>query len=187
MDKLTKLEIEEIELMDIEDEESKQKFTIENRDQLSWAMRKIKAIDEEQSEIAAAAEVELNRIKTWFDSESKKLERDREFFESLIMIYAMKKKNENDKFKTETTPYGRVTFTKQQSKWNYNDEQLLPWLMESDHIDLIKIERKPKKDDIKKRFIVEGHQVIDTTTGETVPGIEVLEQGEKINIKINRE
>lgn len=184
MDKLNELELAEINGMDIEEDGAKERFSIQDRDQLGWAMRKIKALEAERTELAEYAEKELNRIKEWHQAESSKLERDKEFFQSLIMIYAMTKRNEDGAFKSESTPYGKVTFKKQAAKWTYQEDDLLSWLMESDNIDLINVERKPRKDDIKKRFTVQGESVIDASTGEKVPGIQVLEQPEKIDIKI---
>lgn len=183
MDRIQRWELGELEQIDIESEETKERFMIDSAEKLSWAFRKLKALKKEKTDIDGVAEAELYRIKKWHEAEAKKIDNSLAFFESLIMMYAMKKRTENPEFKMESTPYGKVRYVKQRDRWVYDDTVLVRWLFEEDKTEFIKTEHTPRKDEIKRRFEVRGTEVIDKETGEKVPGIRVEELGEKIEIK----
>lgn len=52
--------------------------------------------------------------------------------------------------------------------------------------DFIKVEKKLDKRLIKKAFEVMGDKVINPDTGEVIEGIEIVEQGESLNVRLNK-
>lgn len=181
MDKLTLHELNEV--LEIEKEKDKKRFAIETTEQLSWAFRKIKAINTQLKEVEFLAKTEIQRIEQWRDKEVESLESNKQFFEGLIEEYAVNKRTENPEFKSQKTPFGRVGYKKQQVKWKYDDKKLVEYLKNTGKNLYIHVEEKPKKNEIKKAFKVSGNHVIDESTGEIIDGIKILPQEEKIDIK----
>ena len=78
-----------------------------------------------------------------------------------------------------------VGFRKQQPKWNYGDEDKLVDFMEENGLDdLVKIEKKPIKADLKKLLIVKDGIAVNPRTGEVIPQITVDEQEPLLSIKL---
>lgn len=180
---MDRLQAIEFELVDMESEEQKETFTIENIEHLSWAFRKMKSLKEQKHDIDSIADIEINRINHWRNTEAAKLENGLSYFESLILLYAMKKKGVDPAFKSESTPYGKVKYVKQREKWIYDEQALVKCLFEADRTDLIKTEHTPRKDEIKRQVKVRGNYVYDIETGDQLVGITVEQMPEKIEIK----
>lgn len=178
-------ELEEVELME---EEEKQRFEITDKEQLNWSFRKINALKKEINEIENLAKKETERINDWKNKESKSHLDNIEYFEMLIKQYALKQRDNNDKFKKESTPYGSVAFRKQQPAYEYKDEQAtLEWLKQNKKTDLINVKESVKKTEIKKTFKRHNDVLIDNETGEVVPGVSVVEREDSIKINVEVE
>jgi phage host-nuclease inhibitor protein Gam len=156
-------------------------FKVSDLESANWCFRKLKALKEQESEYRALAEKEVDRIRKWYDSEKLKLEKQEVFFESLLEEYALIQRRENSKFNL-SSPYGKISFRKQQPKWNYDDEALLSSLKSSKLDNLIRIKEEVNKAELKKiAAVVDGKVLID---GEFIDGVEVLEQEEAIRIEV---
>ena len=177
MDKLTALEIKEVEGM-----EEKEGFKIKDVEQVNWAFRKIRAYKNEIEQNNKLADKEIERINSWRKKENEAAENSIEYFEGLITEYFVKMREVDPKYKV-STPYGKVSTRKQQPKWNYDDKKVVEWLKENGKEELIRVKEEPSKADIKKAFKVAGNNVV-TEDVEIVEGIEIEKRGEKINIKV---
>lgn len=122
--------------------EVQEKFKISDPLQLSWAMRKMDAFKASKQQTEALYNVEKERIDAWKKRELNKVEQSTKFFEYLISEYMNEKRKENAKFKSESTPYGRATFTVQQPEWIYRDETAAAKyiLAMDEETDLVKVE-----------------------------------------------
>jgi Mu-like prophage host-nuclease inhibitor protein Gam len=178
--------IEELEpQLEENQEELRQRFRIESVDQLNWALRKLAAIKAKENEVKQLADAERQRIAEWEQRELAGLERSKQFFEALIHEYAMEQRKADPKWKSTSTPYGKIGFRKQPAKWGYNDEELLNYLKAAGRHEFIRVKEEVNKADLKKALIVKEGRAIDPETGEVVPGITVEEPGEKLVIQID--
>jgi len=107
---------------ELENPEVRGRFKILNIDQATWGMRKLEALNVKKSEINATADSEIERIEKWRVREVNHISHSISFFEALLSEYMLFRRGTDPKFKSESTPYGRITFTKQQPEWNYEDE-----------------------------------------------------------------
>jgi len=176
---LEELEIEEYEQ---QPEETKQKFKISDLNQASWAFRKIAAFEKKQEEIDALANMEIGRIKEWKDKELESIQKSIRFFEGLLGLYLMELRELDQKAKV-TTPYGTVSTRKQKPQWQIKDDELLGWLKENNHEDLIRTKEEPALAIMQTTFKIVGESVVDIATGELVAGIRIIEQDDKIVVK----
>jgi hypothetical protein len=177
--------LDEIELEEFEEipPEVKERFKIDCLDKANWAIRKLKAFNAHQKEIDILATNEIERIKTWQEKEQKNTDSSSEFFKFLLTEYLYKCRETDKKFKI-STPYGKVSTKKQQSKWEFIDKELLmKWLVDNNE-NLIRTKEEPALDLIKKEFRILGTEVIDSN-GEIVPGIFIRAMADKVTFKID--
>lgn len=196
MNELWKAEIEELErVFGVEEGEGEaeggaetppsDRFRIRDISALNWALRKLAALDRQEAEINELARQEVERIEEWRKKRLESVARSREYLTFLIEEYAREQRALDPKWKA-STPYGRVSFRRQQPKWHWKDDQVLvDWLERAGYTDMVRVKKEPEKAVLKKRFsLADDGRVIDPETGEVVPGVVVEEQGEKLVVEV---
>ena len=179
MNALEKFELDEME--QIKEELEQSRFKVDSLEAANWCFRKLAVLEKQQSEIDALAQKEIERIQNWQQSEKKKIDFSKQFFECLLEEYFRSEREKNPKFKL-STPYGKVSSRKQQPKWTYDDEKLLNYLESAGLKDFIRIKKEVDKAALKKAVEVVNGQAV-TEDGEIIDGITIEEQPEKIIIK----
>lgn len=161
-------------------------FKVDTDEKANWALRKIKQFEEQKQANNKLAVEETEKIEAWNKAENEKAQQSIDYFQGLLARYAMEKRQNDPKFKSQKLPNGSIRFRKQQPKWNYNDDDaVVESLKKAEMGDLIKVKETPKKADIKKMFEVSDGKVINPETGEVIPGIEVEEREEKFEVKVD--
>lgn len=177
-------ELEMMESLETITEETKQRFQVVDLSSLNWTLRKLAAIEAKKQEVNAMIDSEIARLEDFRKRELKNLIQSDDFLRGLVSEYAIRKRDEDPKFKSEKTPYGSIGFRKQQPKWNYDDEKLIKHLESINYDHLIRTKKEPIKTEIKKLFItLENGQVIDDA-GCFVEGIKVEMLPETLDIKV---
>ena len=168
--------IDQIETFGIPETEGEQKqaFRIESKDQAIWATRKIAQKVKEQRQNLEAAQAEIDRINNWMESENGKLDQEIQFFEALLESYFYRLREEDPKLKSLKLPHGTLKLRKQQPKFEYDEDKLLPWVKEN-LVSALVIKESVSKTTVKD-YIKE--------TGEVVPGVEVEVRPEKFSIEV---
>ena len=167
--------IETIESFGIpEDQEQRERFKIESKDQAAWALRKMSKIKAEIEENNKVAQAEIERITAWRDEENEKLQRSISFFEGLLHEYFMQLREDDPKLKTVKLPHGTLKMRKQQPQYEYDEAQLLPWAKEN-LPEAVIVKESVEKNHVKK-YIQE--------TGELVPGVTIIERPEKFSVEV---
>jgi phage host-nuclease inhibitor protein Gam len=162
----------------------RERFQVNNIDQVNWAFRKIAALKAKQAEVKELADGEMHRIMKWFETETAKLNDNISFFEGLLTEYALNQRAADPDFKKASTPYGTVKFRKQPAKWIYDDETLLNSLKTNGLTELIRIKEEPNKAELKKRLVHGDGIVVDPETGLPIDGVKVEEQSDSVQIEV---
>lgn len=157
-----------------EDQEQRERFKIETKDQAAWALRKMSRIKAEQDENITTAQAEIERITSWRDEENGKLGRGISFFENLLYQYFVQLRDEDPKFKTMKLPHGTLKMRAQQPEFQYDEEQLLAWARLC-MPDAVVVKESVSKNPVKKHI---------KETGEVVPGVEIVERPEKFSVEV---
>jgi phage host-nuclease inhibitor protein Gam len=174
LNELLKEELEEI-------QQEYKGFRIDSLESANWAFRKLQAMHQQKAEFVTLANKEHARIQNWVDNEFGKLDNQVEFFNGLLTEYALEQRHSDPKWKC-STPFGKVSFRKQQPKWNVEDEILLHNLKASGLNNLIRIKEEINKAELKKvAAVIRGKVLID---GEILEGVTVEEQPEAIKIEV---
>jgi hypothetical protein len=168
--------IEEIEVQETEG------FVIEDDSKADWVLEQIKDFKTEINRKNELADSRIAQIENWKIEETKKIISKIEWFETSLHTYAIKLKEKNPNLKTHSLPFGELQFRKQKSKYIYDDKKLIKFLEDGKYDNLLKIEKKPRKDELKKNIqIIKGKLYLD---GVEVEGIEIEERGEKFSIQV---
>ena len=157
--------------------EERESFKIDSLQGATWAFRKLRAINDKESEVKAIAEGEMSRIQMWLESELRITQNDREYFESILTAYYQEEKQKDSKFKL-STPYGKISSTTR-DKYYYDDENAIKDYCKANELDCIRVKEELDKTEFKK--LCKGG--VNQETGEVVPGVRVLKET-NINVKV---
>lgn len=164
-------------------EEERQHFTIDNLEKCNWVFRKLQALHNQKQEYIDLAEKEINRIDTWLERETKNITSNEEFFNAIITEYAARERKQNPKFKV-STPFGKVSFRKQQPKWDIDEDKVMEYLKTYKLNTYIRTKEEVDKSFLKQSAYIVNNQVVLPDTGETLEGITIEDQPEKIYIEV---
>ncbi len=162
------------------------RFIINDESKADWALKKIAEADNEIEKLERFAEAQMRQIETWLAKQTDKHLQTKEYMQSLLGEYVNMKREEDSKFKSITLPSGNVGLRANQKKWIYKDDVVLKALEQAKLDDFIKTEKKLNKQQIKKAFEVSDDKVINPDTGEVIEGIEIVDQGESLNVRLNK-
>lgn len=168
--------------LDEQEKVAQEAFEVTNNSSANWALRKIKQQQNQQKENNSLAETEIEKINSWADSENEKAQRSIDYFQGLLAYYALKQRESDPKFKKLELPNGKIKFTKQQPKFNYDDDVLINYLKKSERTDLIKIKESPDRATVKKTFTLQGEKLVDAETGEFVEGVSIEHREDKFSV-----
>ncbi len=174
----------------VENNESDQGFVIDDDLKATWCMRKIRHMKEKKRENKELAEEQIAEIKkeiaeveAWLESENGKLDNSIGFMESKLEHYARQLKEDDPELKTHKLPFGTLKFRAQRPKWEYDDGRLLEF-SEANLLEVVKIEKKVDKRELKKRLDIVGGRAVVKDTGQIVEGIEIIDRPEKLKIDV---
>jgi uncharacterized coiled-coil protein SlyX len=168
--------------------QEKPKFRIETKEQAIWAMRKIAAIERGRQESRAAAQAEIERIQAWLAEEEKRADQAREYLDYLLEDYHRRQLEENPRAKTIKLPHGELQLRAQQPEFHRDETVVMAWAMKNRPEFVVQPPPPaPKLDwaNLKKKIQVVDGKVIDSETGEVIPGITVVERPPKFQIKLS--
>ncbi len=182
MDKLQQYELNEF-----EQTETKESFQITDINSLNWAFRKLSSIKAKEQEITNLAKAEIERINDWETQEKKSLNQSMEFFEQLINEYHSSVLAADPKQKTLSTPYGKSKSRLSKAQPDKANEKLiLEHVIENEMTNYIKSELI--WGDLKKTLKmteIDGKPVAVDENGQVVKGIEI--KPEQITYKVEVE
>ena len=145
-----------------------------------------------------AAEDQYDRMKAWYDHQTKRLkeirDRTRVWAETCLRPYFDMVPTTGKKILSYDMPGGTLKLAKQDPEYEVNDDELVPWLEANKMADFVKITKEAKwgdfketlKDEKKKIRTVaaeDGTLQVVTEDGEIVPGVTAKIREDKFTIK----
>ena len=169
----------------MEHSENKPIFSINDKEQAIWALRKIAIIERVRKEAREAAQAEINRIQDWLADEEKRADQDRAYLDELLEQYHRAVLEDNPKAKTIKLPHGELEIRKQQPEYIKSDDTVKVWAQENRPELLVPQEPKLDWATLKKSLqATDDGRAVDTETGEIVPGVGINERPAKFSIKL---
>lgn len=151
-------------------QEEKERFSIENDDQLKWAFQ---MMEEKRKEIRAKKDM-IQQATDYYEGQIKDLRKDIDYFKGLAMQYAEEQADEDPNWSFKESPYGRITRTKESSKLAVTDkEALIKHYKGTSFVEEV-VQDKLKWADLKKNLSSPDGQHVTNEDGELINGVEVV-------------
>lgn len=167
---------------EVETDEQRERFRIEDDRAATWAMRRLYATESKVREFEQIAAEEIARVNDWLAQVIAPLDRDRNYFTGLLTQYARQQRDAEGR-KSIALPHGKITSRATSPKWHVNDEQTIEWARMSCP-DVIVTKESLSLTAMKERFQVADGRAIDEN-GEVVPGVVIDPAG--VSYSINTE
>jgi hypothetical protein len=84
-------------------------------------------------------------------------------------------------------PSATLIRKQQQPEYSRDNDTLLRYADENQRVDFIRVKREPNWEAIKAASTVQGETLVDTETGEIIPGITVVARPDKFDVKIKED
>ena len=151
-------------------QEEKERFSIENDDQLKWAFQ---MMEEKRKEIRAKKDM-IQQATDYYEGQIKDLRQDIDYFKGLAMQYAEEQADEDPNWSFKESPYGRITRTKESSKLAITDKKaLIKHYKGTSFVEEV-VQDKLKWADLKKNLSSPDGQHVTNEDGELINGVEVV-------------
>lgn len=180
-------------LQEQEEQEIQQVFAVVDLESAAEAQRRIAYFEERKAEIDAIIEkqiapflLKIEKIKEWGEQAKTEFNEKQAHYSNHLEMYlreevAKQLASGKKPKKTIKLPYGNISLKAQQPKFEKNEAELLEYAKEAG---FIRVKEETNWNELKKVCVVADGKLYDTN-GEQVPGVVVIEQGEKFELKLN--
>lgn len=160
-------------------QEEKERFSIENDDQLKWTFQ---MMEEKRKEIRAKKDM-IQQATDYYESQIKDLRKDINSFKDMAMQYAEEQADEDPNWSFKESPYGRIIRKKEKTDLVVSDEQaLINHLKGTEFVEHVE-EEKLKWGDLKKTLSTPDGEHVVNDDGELVDGVTVVTKPSELVMK----
>jgi hypothetical protein len=151
-----------------DEHQNRERWKITDASSADWALRKLAQARSRVAEHDALAAAEERRLHDWHRAVCEPVERDIEYFTSILRDWHEEQLAEDPKRKTISLPAGKLSAAKNPDRVEvFDPETFIPWALENKP-DWVRTKYEPAKTEIKQA----GGVVPET--GEIAPGVTVL-------------
>lgn len=151
-------------------QEEKERFSIENDDQLKWVFQ---MMEEKRKEIRAKKDM-IQQATDYYESQIKDLRKDINSFKDMAMQYAEEQADEDPNWQFKESPYGRIIRKNEKIDLVVSDErELINHLKGTEFVEHVE-EEKLKWGDLKKTLSTPDGEHVVNNDGELVDGVTVV-------------
>lgn len=160
-------------------QEEKERFSIENDDQLKWAFQ---MMEEKRKEIRAKKDM-IQQATDYYESQIKDLRKDINSFKDMAMQYAEEQADEDPNWQFKESPYGRIIRKNEKIDLVVSDErELINHLKGTEFVEHVE-EEKLKWGDLKKTLSTPDGEHVVNDDGELVDGVTVVTKPSELVMK----
>ena len=162
-------------------------FVCDTLAKAAWAAGKLKRLRARQQVICSFVLDETERIQGWGEHEMGKIEQQAGFFESLLRYFFEHERQTDARLKSIVLPDATVRVTKGRDQYQRDEPVLVAWA-KGMNADYVKVAESLDWAELKKHTTtLKDGTVIVTSTGEVLPGIQVLRGVETFKISLTGE
>lgn len=163
--------------------------TLEGDADASATLRRLAILREQIAKNQYVADNETSKIQEWEREVNAPLERQAQFFESILEGYMRHVRDSTEgKTKSISLPGGAIKTTATQAKWEVEDQEaFIKWARAAQLTELYKVKYVAETvTALKAKFVDDGDgNVINPDGGELVPGLKINKPEQPYTIKIN--
>jgi phage host-nuclease inhibitor protein Gam len=168
----------------MQEDEFNPAFSVTGPGEASFAMRALKMLTRKKEDVKETKDAEMDAVKDWYDARVEALDKQMDFYKTLLLKYIQKRREEIPDF-TVSTPNGTAYIKKGAESWKWtNEEELVEFLKTFKNVELLHQKFEPDKTAIKDTFKVVEDHAIDPDTGEVIPGITIEAGQESLVLKL---
>ena len=171
------------EMLDIPEE--KEGWQITDDLTADWALDKIRDARAEYNRFEMVAKAKIRQIEDALTKKRMAMESETGFFEGKLRDYLERVKAKETKTqKTYSLPSGKLKLKYQAPEYKRDEEILLSYLESNNMSDYVKLKKSADWAELKKLTKQIDNKVVNTETGEIIPGIELVEREPKFEVEI---
>ena len=160
-------------------QEEKERFSIENDDQLKWVFQ---MMEEKRKEIRAKYDM-IQQATDYYKSQIDDLLKNIDYFKGLAMQYAEEQADEDPNWSFKDSPYGRITRTKEKTELKVADKQaLINRYKGTEYVEQV-IQDKLKWSELKKTLHSPDGEHVINDDGEPVDDVKAVTKPSQLVIK----
>ena len=160
-------------------QEEKERFSIENDDQLKWVFQ---MMEEKRKEIRAKYDM-IQQATDYYESQIDDLLKNIDYFKGLAMQYAEEQADEDPNWSFKDSPYGRITRTKEKTELKVADKQaLINRYKGTEYVEQV-IQDKLKWSELKKTLHSPDGEHVINEDGEPVDDVKAVTKPSQLVIK----
>lgn len=160
-------------------QEEKERFSIENDDQLKWVFQ---MMEEKRKEIRAKYDM-IQQATDYYESQIDDLLEDIDYFKGLVMQYAEEQSDKEPNWSFKDSPYGRITRTKEKTELKVADKQaLINRYKGTEYVEQV-TQDKLKWSELKKTLVSPDGEHVINEDGEPVDDVKVVNKPSQLVIK----
>ena len=160
-------------------QEEKERFSIENDDQLKWVFQ---MMEEKRKEIRAKYDM-IQQATDYYESQIDNLLEDIDYFKGLGMQYAEEQSDKEPNWSFKDSPYGRITRTKEKTELKVADKQaLINRYKGTEYVEQV-IQDKLKWSELKKTLHSPDGEHVINEDGEPVDDVKAVTKPSQLVIK----
>ena len=165
-------EMMEEELIELQEEEEKQKFRITDLGSADWVLRRRQEVLDRLEKETEYAKTEVQKYQNFINNQEKAANEQIAYFDFLISEYLQEQKAVDPKYKL-VTAVGQANFRNSKS-WKYEEDEVMEYLKQNkkDQFIRVKVTESLNKTELKKALKVTNGMAV-TEDGEIVPGISI--------------
>lgn len=171
--------------VDIEDEQQREGWKIENDSQADWALDKIREARADYKRFEMVVNDKIQQLQDALAKEKENMERETGFFQGkLAQYFETVPKKVTKTQEVYKLPSGRLVKKYKQPKIDRDNKALVAWLEQNGMTELVKIEKKADWATLKKETEIVGERVVSKHTGEVVDGVTAIEQNPEFRVEV---
>lgn len=150
-----------------------------------WAVQKIAEEKAELNRIKELADAQIQKIEEKVAAAERRFQNGTSFLTGKLAEYFRTVPHKETKTKhSYRLLSGTLSMKLGGPQLKQDDDKLVEYLKASGNTELIKTEEKPMWGDFKKRLKIMGGSVVDTTTGEIVDGVQIIEKPDIFTVDV---
>ncbi|MGI6227319.1 MAG: host-nuclease inhibitor Gam family protein [Peptococcales bacterium] len=166
-------------------EQTKEQWKIIDDLTADWTLDKIRDIKAEYNRFEMVAKAKIEQIQKALNNKKINMEHETGFFEGKLRDYFETVKTKETKTqKTYALPSGKLKLKFQKPEIVRNEDALVEYLEKNKMDELIKVKKTADWMELKKKISLVDEGVVNIETGETIPGITLVDRPPRFEVEV---
>ena len=164
------------------------RFAIDNDDKAEWALRVLRTEQNERDRLLRVCEAAIERYREKMALINSRYDTRTAYLTAELNTYFSTVPHKQTKTQEQyRLPSGKLVLRQRQPEFHRNDEILIDWAERRGRSELVKVKKSIDWAGLKKSVSVMGDDVVDSGTGEIIPGVAVEHRPPVFDVVLEKE